>query len=313
MTLQARVFVQQAARETKSAEGIIRDLSVSVEQLRDFFATDEYNYLRELEVRPLLMRGADVGSDGRNERTWAEMEIGDVALIAWHGHIEAAGEIVMRKDSPALAKLRHHDRYHFLYFLRNVERIHVPYASINDVLGYKANNSFQRFQGLDEEQSAAVLGLLRRIAPTLPALSKETLVRRAIEGNLDQRTEVNRRCEQGLLRRLYFGQQDEGRCAFCGRVFPVDFLVAAHIKRRADCSDEERRDAESNIIPACRFGCDELFERGYVLGVEGAFMKSPGRSATEAVANYISLIEGRPVEGWDRRRKYFEWHAQSHA
>jgi hypothetical protein len=42
------------------------------------------------------------------------MDLGDVALIAWRGHIEAAGEIVMRKNSPALARARNHGRYHLL-------------------------------------------------------------------------------------------------------------------------------------------------------------------------------------------------------
>lgn len=178
----------------------------------------------------------------------------------------------------------------------------------------KATNPFQRFTGLSAERSTAVLDLLRGIEPTLRALSEGNLAHYALEGEMDSRAEVNRRCEQALLRKLYFGNRNDGSCALCGRVFPVELLVAAHIKKRADCSDEENRDASNNIIPACRFGCDELFERGYILGIGGVlFKRTQVKSLTQAVDSYIESVEGRPVQDWDRRAKYFEWHARSHS
>jgi hypothetical protein len=48
-------------------------------------------------------------------------------------------------------------------------------------------------------------------------------------------------------------------------VFPVDLLVAAHIKRRSLCSETERRDLHNVAMLACKFGCDALFEEGYWL------------------------------------------------
>ncbi len=309
MKLQPRVFVQQAAKETRSEEEIIRKLQIDIEELREYLGTHDYAYLKQLESSPILMRG----TDGRNKKTWEEMQGGDIALIAWRGHIQAVGEIVMQKDSSVLAKLRLHERYHFLYFLRNVERLHVPYARINRVLEYKPSYSFQPFRSFNQQGSSAILGLLREIAPAFRLFSNDTLIERALEGDMDRRTEVDRRCEQGLLRRLYFGNGDEGRCGFCGRVFPIEFLVAAHVKRRADCSDKEKRDAYTNVIPACRFGCDELFERGYILGIDGVLAKSNLKPAVPAIDGYMSLIQGRSIQDWDRRRKYFEWHAKHHS
>jgi hypothetical protein len=112
LRLQPKVFIQHAARKTRSAEGIIPDLVIPVDRRRTYFTADEYNYLRAFEPGPMLMRGTDSGAGDRNKEVWEQMEIGDVALIAWGGHIEAAGEIVMRKDSPALAKLQNHGSYH---------------------------------------------------------------------------------------------------------------------------------------------------------------------------------------------------------
>jgi hypothetical protein len=162
-SLQPRIFIQQASKKTKSASSIIGSLAVSVEELRSYLTSDEYGYLRALKLTTVVMRATDTSSDGRNAKTWAEMEVGDIALIAWRGHIEAAGEIVMRKDSKALGIFRlQDDRYHLWYFLRNVvDRLQIPYGRINQVLGYEKGNSFQRFRGLDERGSGAVVELLR--------------------------------------------------------------------------------------------------------------------------------------------------------
>jgi len=81
---------------------------------------------------------------------------------------------------------------------------------------------------------------------------------------LDTLRHAKGRLEQGILRAYVLGGQDSSECALCGETFPVDLLVAAHIKRRASCSDAERRNYESNLMAVCAFGCDDLFERGYI-------------------------------------------------
>ena len=310
--LQPRIFVQHAAKKTQSEKEIIDKLRIHVTELREYLTEDEDAYLGELTPDWLWVRGVDAATDGRNKRTWEKMNEGDVALIAWDWNMVAVGEIVMRKFSPAFAKSQNRETHPFHYFLLNVEPVHIPYADVNRVLGYGEGNNFQGFMRL-EEDSGAFLDLLKEHIPTSHLFSKDTLIERALEGDMDRRTEVTRRCEQGLLRRLYFENRDECRCGFCGRDFPIEFLVAAHIKRRADCSDKEKRDVSSNIIPACRFGCDELFERGYILGINGVLTKSHVKPATGATDAYISLIEGRQIGGWDRRGGYFDWHATYHS
>ena len=46
-------------------------------------------------------------------------------------------------------------------------------------------------------------------------------------------------------------------------------LVAAHIKKRAACSLEEKKDYKSIVMPMCSFGCDYLYERGYIAVSDG--------------------------------------------
>lgn len=61
-------------------------------------------------------------------------------------------------------------------------------------------------------------------------------------GELDGITQAKIRREQTRLRRLLSRGRDTADCALCGSNYPIGFLVAAHIKKRASCTDEERRD-----------------------------------------------------------------------
>jgi hypothetical protein len=130
---------------------------------------------------------------------------------------------------------------------------------------------------------------------------------------LDQRREVSIRTEQGFLRQYLFGTKQEHTCTICGRVFPAKFLRAAHIKRRADCSVEEKLDYKNNVTPMCTFGCDELFERGYIVVRNGRVGKGQWVGVTPPVQDYIAGITDRPCLPYYRgSRPYFDWHAQKY-
>jgi hypothetical protein len=67
---------------------------------------------------------------------------------------------------------------------------------------------------------------------------------------------VKIRKEQARLRNLLAGGRDVAPCALCGDEYPIEFLVAAHVKRRAVCADSERHDLHNVAMLACSFGCD---------------------------------------------------------
>lgn len=132
----------------------------------------------------------------------------------------------------------------------------------------------------------------------------------AIDGDLDRAVQTARRVEQSYLRRALFGGPI-APCDLCGREFEVEFLVAAHIKKRAECSDPERRDIAHVVISACRFGCDELFERGYIsVEDDGRLIISRDVESSEHAHAYArqhlaGKVFGRPMAG---REDYFAWH-----
>ncbi|GAA1024815.1 MULTISPECIES: hypothetical protein [Amycolatopsis] len=83
-------------------------------------------------------------------------------------------------------------------------------------------------------------------------------------GELDVRAQVKVRTEQTRLRKLLANGRTSAPCALCGDEFPLEFLVAAHVKKRAACTDDERRNLRDIAMFACSFGCDVLYESGWV-------------------------------------------------
>lgn len=88
---------------------------------------------------------------------------------------------------------------------------------------------------------------------------------------LDSTAAVEVRREQTLLRGLLAGGRQAADCALCGWEFPVQLLVAAHIKKRSLFSGGERRDLRHVAMLACALGCDALYEAGWItVGPTGA-------------------------------------------
>ena len=108
---------------------------------------------------------------------------------------------------------------------------------------------------------------------------------------------------------MLFGASRDASCCVCGRTFPVEFLVAAHIKKRAECTLEEKKDFRNIAASMCRFGCDELYERHYIYVDDGVVRVNESKSLTPALE-----IIARPLDGANctaakpSNKKYFQWH-----
>ena len=103
--------------------------------------------------------------------------------------------------------------------------------------------------------------------------------------NTDGRSnQAQSRKEQGILRAILFKAVGEAKCAICHRTFPADLMVAAHIKPRSKCSPSERKN--SNVVmPVCKVGCDDFFEKGYVI------IDSKGFTRVNDNKNYSSELK----------------------
>lgn len=130
---------------------------------------------------------------------------------------------------------------------------------------------------------------------------------------LDRVTQGYSRTEQAFLRENLFGKQKLGVCGICGKEYPVFFLVAAHLKRRASCTYDERLDYRNIAIPMCKFGCDDLYEKGYITVINGKVELIERKIYSKAVLEYINSIRGKDCPSWnDKSEIYFEWHRNWH-
>lgn len=276
--------------------------------------------------------GAKPGEDGRNERRWKRISPGDYLLFIHGQGRTSAAQIVHTFQSSSLARELWGQTetangvvqtWELMFALKEPQDFHLPSPTLNELIGRKPNAAVQEFVVLDLEPSAAVLTYLALpdspANPTVPnpptrqgrQLSSASRAEPEFD-ELDEQVRVVRRLEQAYLRK-YILPGNSGRCALCGRVFPIEFLVAAHIKRRSQCSDVEKRDFNNIAMPNCTFGCDQLFGRGLVsVDQDGKVEVSALAPDVGPVAVYIAeYLVGKEVDFWKDHpgsRSYFDYH-----
>ncbi|GAA1560676.1 hypothetical protein GCM10009827_097470 [Dactylosporangium maewongense] len=131
----------------------------------------------------------------------------------------------------------------------------------------------------------------------------------AFDGALDRNVVSAARGEQVELRRRLFGTRPEAPCALCGEVYPVGLLVAAHIKKRAACTDQERRDLGNIAMAACLFGCDALYEQGYLTVDATGHIITATKPHADGVRQRLERLAGRRVPTHrSATAHYFAWH-----
>ncbi|SDZ24331.1 hypothetical protein SAMN05421504_11154 [Amycolatopsis xylanica] len=130
-------------------------------------------------------------------------------------------------------------------------------------------------------------------------------------GELDAVAKVKVRTEQAKLRKLLARGATSAVCALCGDQYPLTFLIAAHIKKRAICTDQERRDLLHVAMLACSFGCDSLYELGWVtVDQHGIVQTRSGDSFPEGIfRNRLLHLQGRGCAAHSvDSEPYFAWH-----
>jgi hypothetical protein len=165
------------------------------------------------------------------------------------------------------------------------------------------------------EAESDTLQTLLTLDPATAALdpvdtTQEEAAVAAFDGELERTAQRAQRGEQAALKRRLL-QGSTGQCALCGRTLPGTFLIAAHIKKRAMCTDDEKRDLTNIAMLACTFGCDAVYEHGYItVAAEGAIQVSSLAAGIPEVEAYIQeKLADRTVSWWTpSRESYYQWH-----
>ena len=134
----------------------------------------------------------------------------------------------------------------------------------------------------------------------------------SFQGDLDVPATRAARAEQNELRTRLL--EKSNRCAICGRALPTELLVAAHIKKRSECTDDEKRDLNNVAMLACVLGCDALFEHGYILVDKNGVVKVNQRSeaALRHKGLFVDLVGRQCPAHTLSSEKYFSWHREAH-
>ncbi len=148
------------------------------------------------------------------------------------------------------------------------------------------------------------------VAPELRKLDQLAAFTGSTDGAAVVRAARN---EQKVLRKaLGLGPDAAGavQCGLCSRHFPRQLLVAAHIKPRSECTEEERQALTRVAMAACLLGCDALFEAGYIaVDGSGRILTARRDLAPSALQTLLRELERRRAPAWNEAREvHFAWH-----
>ncbi|MFE6962993.1 hypothetical protein [Streptomyces sp. NPDC057696] len=265
------------------------------------------------------MWGVVPGKKNVNVARIKKMRPGDWVFFTGDNKVYFGGTIALMWHSRPLAEHLwdtddNGSTWEFMYALSGTRGFDIPISEVRQLLGWKQTRNIMGISVLDDEDSDALQTLLTldaAPAATTPLdPQQEQAAVDAFDGDLERKAQRAQRGEQAALkRRLLPGST--GECALCGRMLPGTFLIGAHIKKRAVCNDTEKRDLANIAMLACTFGCDAVYEHGYVtVGPEGTLRVSPLAADLPEVAAYIEeKLAGRTVSWWnDSREPYYQWH-----
>lgn len=265
--------------------------------------------------------GVKNGEKNVIKKKWERMERGDIALFARKGGIFASAIITIMFNSKSLALAlwgsdKDNNTWENIYLVEEIHNINIPYKLLNSALGYKERYVVQGFNILNDEQSEKV-GIKfelfsENICEEVREQDFKEFVVKLEDGNLlDVEGQTYRRKEQSFLRYYLFGRKSEAVCGICGRKLPVNMLTTSHIKKRSECSKEEKLDYKSIVMPMCKFGCDDLYEKGYIYIQDGQVKINDHKWATSDLKEELKKLNGRICEYYNEdTEQYFRAHRQ---
>lgn len=188
--------------------------------------------------------------------------------------------------------------YNYSEYLYDINRVNNWLENVDIYKGLK--NIYSEVQPIQEEFDEDLFNKLKieRQLKRLNSLERQTITR--------QRT------EQHILRRYLLKNKKTGVCAICDNDYPIQFLATAHIKKRKDCTDVEKKDLNI-VMPTCHLGCDKIYEEGYIYVHQDGLIRSniENKETTEPLKEYISDLEEKKCNYFkEETAHYFKYHAE---
>jgi hypothetical protein len=289
---------------------------VDIEACEPYLAPQVFRRLKEIHPSGFAaMWGVVPGTNEVNRKKWERMSEGNLVLFSSDNKIHTSAIVSAKFTSRKLAEKlwgldKDSETWQYMYTLDEVKSLDIPYEEFNSVVGYKVNNIIQGFTVMDAEKSSRFLDYFNLWSDKhFDEVTDEEFdeVLNNLDGDLDRQASGWHRKEQAKGRKRLLRGRTVGICMICGNQMSAEFLIAAHIKRRSECTDEEKRDLDGVMMLACKFGCDYLYEAGF-LSIEGSKIKVSDNLTDLIGVKYASPLKGREVKANEKQLKYFEWH-----
>lgn len=296
---------------------------VNLAIIEEYVTKDQYDHLKDLYPNNLVPTwGVTAGINNINKRKWDKINPSDVTFFSANKTLYSYAFTTFKIHNKNLAEKlwgRDHKNqtWEYIYFLDELREHDISLSLFNKLVGYSENFVIQGFNVLDEEKSNILLAYFELESSTISNSISEKDYAKVISELESQTLDLEKismsRREQSFLRRSLFGNNTIAECGICGEKFPVSFIVAAHIKKRSFCTKEEKLDYKNIVVPMCKFGCDDLFEKGYIYINNGKVYLNK-KVSTDAINIYLKDIEGRECKQWrEETKNYFHWHRLHHA
>ena len=291
---------------------------LTVDAIKNYLSDEDYTYLKKIFKAGQIRIWGVVES---RKTAWEKIQPGDIGLFTGNKEIFAYGTICYKIHNTSLAeslwgKDKQGRPWEYIYFLSSISKTRISYEEFNAAVGYSKNYNIQGMSVLDDEKTNRFLNLFPIQDDTfLPEIKEKDYIdiitnKLRDTDDLDSKALSKHRKEQTFLRQILFKNKFTDKCAICGKEYPLEFLFCSHIKKRCLCSTEEKLDYKNIVLPMCKFGCDDLYEKGYI-GVEDGQVVVIKYAQNSEVDNYINSIKGNSVDRFSsHNKKYFDQHLE---
>lgn len=251
---------------------------------------------------------------------WRKVRPGDFVAFTWDSAVRITAVVVATEENESLARQVWGDRgdgetWRYLYYVRAVERCEVPWDQVGPLVGHPSKTPQAFTVVTDPSKTRPFRDFFRLQRGSFPETVSSRRLRTELKAlrldETDRKVERAERLEHAAVVAAVFGRAKEADCALCGSTLPRSLLVAAHIKKRARASLDERLDVHNIAMPLCIFGCDALFERGFVAVEPGGVIVRSSIRAPRALDARLVALDGGTCSFWVKHpgsRNYFAWH-----
>lgn len=295
---------------------------ILLETIKDYVDSVTYNrILKQYNDGIIYVWGVRNGKNNRIKKEWEKIAQGDIVLFSRKRFIFSSGMITLTFANRELAQKlwgidENGDTWENIYFVNEIKNMRIPYEKLNKTIKYKENYIIRGFQILSQENSNRLLSKFDLLNKEIPEKVsehdyKDYVARLESGADLDIEGMVYRRREQNFLRYYLFGKNKTSVCAICGKEFPVNMFATAHIKKRSECTKEEKLDYKNIVIPMCKLGCDDLYEKGYIYVHDGIVKINGRKKITIDLETELKKIENRKCEYYNENtQEYFKFHRE---